>query len=289
MNQPPNNGAAADRSAPHGRRRLCHLGWRVPAAERQAFGGHEVCSAMERRITVGLLDWLKGARKGKPPVESRPAQAARRTTAELLEQLWHVTDGREVKALVDNLSDEEAAALVASINVNDVPLNAFCTQAFNLNGLDDRMVAITFVALRLLEADRKGPLVPLLEKLMTKSSEKIRRGTSPSGPSFESSDPWRFGESLMMTTHTLALELLKRSHDRPAASLLQALLLDYPDRLESRFWLASARHNLYMQSKDAESRKLALQAIDSFLEAAGNRPDYRQHVEALQGMRSSEY
>lgn len=238
---------------------------------------------------MGLFDFLKGPRRKQPTVQSGPSHTVRRTTEELLDQLWHVTDGREVRSLVDNLTDDEATALVASIDMNDVPLNAFCTQAFDFNGLDDRMVAVTFVALRLLEADRKSALVPLLEKIAAKSAEKIRRGSSATGASFESSDPWRFGESLMMQTHTLALELLKRSNDRPAASLLEAILLDYPDRLESRFWLASARHNLYMQNKEAGSKQLALQAIDAFLAAAGSRPDYRNHVEALKGMRSSEY
>jgi len=212
------------------------------------------------------------------------------STAERLEQLWHAADRRELNALVDSLDEDEAQALVMSIDLSDVPLNAFCTDAFIFNGLDDRMVAITLLALRLLETSRKSSLMPLLDALARKSEEKIRRGPSNVEPSFESSDPWRFGESLMLETHTLAIELLKSGdYDRAAASLLEALLLDYPDRLESRFWLAAARHNLYLEGMDPESKQRALRAIDAFIDTAGNDPAYRQNVEALRNLRSSKY
>lgn len=244
---------------------------------------------------MGLFDWIKGSGSKqvlseKRPASVAPAPAARPTPAEVRERLWHVTSGHEVKALVDSLSDEEAKALVASIDLNEMPLNAFCTQTFKFNDLDDRMVATTFVAFRLLEARRKAALEPLLEKLAGKFEEKIQRGPAAGGPSFKSTDPWRLGESLMLQTHSLAIELLKRDgYERIAATLLEALLLDYPARLESRFWLAATRHNLYMQSKDPETKQRALQAIEGFVGAAKDHADYRDKVEMFKKMRREEY
>ena len=94
----------------------------------------------------------------------------------------------------------------------------------------------------------------------------------------------------MLQMHDLAIELLKPgNHDGAAAALLEALVLDYPDRLESRFWLAAARHNVYLERLDAESKTRALGVIDGFLEAARGHPDYRSNVEAIEGIRRSKY
>jgi hypothetical protein len=250
---------------------------------------------IERRTTMGLFDWMKGsggkqALLEEPPEAVAPAPVARPTTAETREKLWHVRSGNEVRALVDGLTEEEALALVAAIDVNEIPLNAFCTQNFKFNDVDDRMVATSFVALRLLERNRKEALEPLLEKLAGKFGEKVQRGPAAGGPSFSSADVWRIGESLMLQTHTLAIELLKKGkYDQIAGTMLEALLADYPARLESHFWFAATRHNLYMQNKNPETKERALQAIDGFVAAAKDHADSRDKVAMFEKMRREEY
>jgi len=237
---------------------------------------------MERdTVNTGLLTSIDVSTKLSQP-----------TPTKLLDRLWHAEVGFEIKSLVDGISPNEANNLVASIDLTNVPLNAFCTDSFNFKGLDDRMVATIILAFSLLETGKNFALMPLLDKIAEKLRKKLMIGSSRKGPSFESNDPWLIGESLMLRMHGLAMELLKKPDTKMyhySILILETTLLDYPDRLESRFWLAAAWNNIYLATKDQDSKERALQAIDSFLTTAEEHADYQEKVEIFKKIRSTKY
>lgn len=209
----------------------------------------------------------------------------------VLDRLWHVRSTSEVRSLVNKMPSETLDQLVDAIDLTDIPLNPFCINEWEFGGIDDRIRVVLGLTISLLEAGKDSQFEALLKKIDAKLSKKVQIGASEEMPSYESKDIWRIGEALANDIDHLAKELLKKGGRNQifAAHMLDAVLLDNPERIESRFWRAAAWNNAYLNIKDDTTKKSALASIDDFLKVAENNTDYLQKVESLRKIRKELY
>ena len=75
---------------------------------------------------------------------------------------------------------------------------------------------------------------------------------------------------------------------REAVILLDAVMLDYPEDLNTEFWRAVAYHNIFNDNKSNDQAKNnAKKAVSAFLTKAEGNPKFAQKCSDLRNINSS--
>lgn len=218
-----------------------------------------------------------------------------------------------MKSLISNISDEELAILVSAIAFADFPLNALASGGCSL---DKKSTLTVHFAYQLLKQNKHSQANLLLMKILDKMRAKLVAGSriggaiaEERGEAFESAfasgdlgsateilkqhrstDFWRIDEALKQELYDLAMELLRRDKSREAAILLDAVMLDYPQDLETEFWRAAAYHNFYGDNKaDMNAKEEARKAIETFLHKAEGNLQFLRQCSDLREILNSKY
>lgn len=269
---------------------------------------------------MSWFNWLKG-KSGTPvtdatkvaPPKIEKAQPQKKDDADPQQKLWSAESSSAMKSLITSMTEPELTDLVSAIAFVDFPLNVLASAG---GSLDKRSTLTVHFVFQLLKAGKHSQTNQLLNKVLDKMRAKLATGAREGGAvpqgreqAFESAfaagdmgsakeilkqnrstDFWRIDEALKREVYDLSMELLRRDRSKEAAILLDAVMLDYPQDLESEFWRVSAYHNIYVDNKsDSHAKEKARQAINSFLHKAEGNQQYAQKCSTLGKIMSEQY
>lgn len=261
---------------------------------------------------MNLFNWLKKKTypqnveisEGAPAIKIPNSDTKR--FSDIQQKLWDAQSSSAMKSLISGSTDEELTNLIDAIAFADFPLNAL---ASGERSLEKRSTLSVHFAFQLLKAGKHSEANKLLTKILDKMRAKLSVGTRESGvvPSggkeqaFESAfasgdmgsateilkqcrstDFWRIDEVLKQELYDFAMEMLRRDKSTEAAILLDAVLLDYPQDLETEFWRAASYNNIYNNNKsDIQAKEKAKVAISSFLHKADGKEQFTRQCSSL--------
>jgi len=235
------------------------------------------------------------------------------STHRISQLLWDAQSSSAMRSLIATKSEQEIAAIVASVDFFGIPLNAL---AGGGNVPDKRAALAAHFTYQLFKLEKHENATALLAKIKAKLDQKIAIGNRPGGtvpesahPAFRSAfgrgdmkeattilkehlsiDHWRIDEFVKREFCDLAMQALRDNRPRDAALLLDAVLLDYPDDLENEFWRAAAYHNIFADNKtDASAKINGRKAIEAFLKKANGKPDFEKQTTDLREFLQSDY
>jgi hypothetical protein len=273
---------------------------------------------------MSFLDWLTQRFKGKShpqasenikvPPEADKSQVDENPLIEDPQQrLWAAESSAAMKSLISNSNDEDLGILVNSLAFAEFPLNALASGG---SSLDKRSTLTVHFAYQLLKRNKHAQANQLLMKILDKMRAKLVAGSrvggaiaKERGEAFESAfasgdlgsateilkqhrstDFWRIDEALKQELYDLAMELLRRDKSREVAILLDAVMLDYPQDLDTEFWRAAAYHNFYGDNKaDMDAKEKARKAIETFIHKAEGNLQFLRQCSDLREILNSKY
>lgn len=279
-----------------------------------------VCGRGRKEDEISWLNWLKG-KPCSPPTEAAKVAPpkAEKTEPQIKkyddpqENLWHAESSSAMRSLITNMTEKDLTDLVGAIAFADFPLNALASAG---GSLDKRSTLTAHFTLQLLKAGKHSQANQLLNKILDKIRAKLSTGARKGGvvprgqeQAFESAfatgdmgsaieilkqnrsiDFWHIDEMLKRELYDLSMEMLKKDKPERAAILLDAIMLDYPDDLETEFWRVAAYNNIYNNNKsDAQTKEKAKQAINSFLQKADGNPRFMSQCSDLRRLMSTNY
>jgi hypothetical protein len=226
------------------------------------------------------------------------------------QKLWDAEDSSAMRALITKMTEQDLTTLVDAIAFADFPLNSLASAG---GKLDKRSTLTAHFTFQLLKAGKNPQANQLLNKILDKMRAKLAVGARKGGAvpqgrvqAFESAfaagdmgsaaeilkqnrsiDFWRIDEMLKRELYDLSMEMLKKDRPKDAAILLDAVMLDYPDDLDTEFWRAAAYHNIFhVNQSDSQAKDKAKQAVGAFLTKAGNNPRFIKQCSTLRELTS---
>lgn len=242
------------------------------------------------------------------------SQPQKKDEPDPLKKLWNAQSHLEISSLITRMTDKELSDLVSSIAFVDYPLNAI---ALAKDPLDKRSTLTIDFILQLLKMSKHTQANQLIDKVLDKMRTKLTKGAREEGSlpqceeqqAFESAvkggdtrsaaeilkqckntDFWRIDEVLKLKLYGLSMEMLKKDREKDAALLLDAVMLDYPQDLDTEYWRVVAYHNIFISNKsDNQAKHNAEKAIESFLHQAEGSQQYADKCLGLRKIMSELY
>lgn len=269
---------------------------------------------------MSWFNWLKGkprtpaadATKVAPPKTGK-AEPQKKEHDDPQQKLWSAESSSAMRSLITSMTEQDLTDLVGAIAFADFPLNALASAGGSLDKRSTLTVHFTF---QLLKAGKNPQANRLLNKILDKMRAKLATGAREGGvvpqgreQAFESAfaagdmgsateilkqnrstDFWRIDEMLKQELYDLSMEMLKKDRPKEAAILLDAVMLDYLNDLDTEFWRVAAYNNIYVNDKsNNQVKEKAKQAIKAFIQKAEGNPQFMGKCSDLRRLMSTNY